>query len=171
MAWKQLIPTNLDDLCHGDTQASTILLILFYRAAHEDRTVMVNNSPVDIKRGECIVGSFELAKRLYLHKNENLRCYRKLVRLEKVHNLVKIRRHQYCSVVTILNYDKLTSFDNLNERPVKNWRKTDENKPTVEHDKHIKQEDKFFKNLEADTNATGHIHYGKLPPGHKVIKL
>ncbi len=117
MAWKQPIPTNLDDLCDGDLFASTIMLILLSRAANKRTNVYVDNVAITLERGQCICGRFELAKRMGLNKNQSLKIQRILAKLEKSNNLLNKRKGLNCTIITIKNYDELVKMNNqMNKR-------------------------------------------------------
>jgi hypothetical protein len=109
-SWKQPIPTDLDTLTKGDVFASTLLAELLRRCVNSDKTVYVDEVPIQLKRGECVCGSFELAKRFGLKKSEHRRVTRKLCKLENPLNLLTKRKSFNCSVISINNYDALVNM-------------------------------------------------------------
>lgn len=109
MSWKQPIPVEVPQLV-GDEFALTVFQKLLLRCANEPRTVYVGDAPVDLLRGQCVVGRFELAKCFGLKREESSRIRRILTKLEKKAKLITKRRSINCSIVTVINYDSWTSM-------------------------------------------------------------
>jgi len=119
MTWKQPVPVHIEGL---DPFSETIYQKLVIMATNEPKIVNVGAGYVRIKRGECVVGRSMLAEMFGLQPREQLRVYRKLVRLQKVNNLVKLRKGLNCTVVSIQNYDEIVGMNN----PMNNRRTIDE---------------------------------------------
>lgn len=117
MMWKQPVPTQVPETM-GDSFAETVYQKLVIRAKNERGNVYIKENPILLERGQCITGRYELAECFGLSKNQSGKIQRILVKLQKVYNLIDIRRHRYCSVITILNYDKVVLFEQLNEHLV-----------------------------------------------------
>lgn len=138
MTWKQPIPTNLPDLTKGDAFAATILAILILRATNKESVVYAGDTPITLKRGQCIVGRYELAKCLGMKQKESLRIQRILTKLENSLQLINKRKSKDCSVITIKNYDDLTKFEPSDEPSVNNQRTISE--PSMNTNKSVKSE-------------------------------
>lgn len=126
MNWKQPIPTEIPE-CGGDEFAQTLFQLLVLRASNEDRNVYLEDgSMIFLKRGQTIFGRNRWAKILGMNTRSSLKVFRKLVKLEKVYKLVNNQKSRNCTIVTILNYDKVTSFEQSNEQTVNNQRTINE---------------------------------------------
>ena len=70
MKWKQPIPTNLKELTLGNVFCATLFAELIRRATNkpEGADVMVGDSWISLKRGQCICGRYELAKHFGLKR-------------------------------------------------------------------------------------------------------
>ena len=120
MVWKQPIDTDLARFTKGNVFAATVLMELIRRASNIDREIQVNDTWISVKRGQCIVGRFELAKYFGLKKNEASRIQRILDKLENTYQQIHKRKSKDCSIITILNYDSLVQFDQSNKQSADN---------------------------------------------------
>lgn len=125
--WKQPIPTNLIEIFKGDKFKSTIFTILLLRARNEDTIYYFEDGEsVLLKRGQCVVGRYDLAQCLGLKRKESLRCYRKLKSIEKADKLLNLQKYKDCSIVTIHDYDEIIRFEQSSEHSVNNLRTINE---------------------------------------------
>ncbi len=109
--WKVLIPANLaEKYCGGNLFAETVLSILIRRARTVPGIIQHRGGTINLNRGQCICGRYELAKRLGLKRNEALRVQRVLKRLEKDYEQIKIKRIRQSSIITVLYFDEITCF-------------------------------------------------------------
>ena len=151
--WKQPIPTNIDELCLGDEFAATIFMRLLLRARQSDGCVYVEGVPILLKRGQCICGRFELAACFGIPRRCSKRVSRKLTFLEKTTKLLTKRKSLNCSIVTILNFDELTSMTNqmTNRRPIDDQSMT--TNKSVKNVESVKKENLKIPNTASQTNG------------------
>ena len=103
-SWKQPIPVEIPSL-KGDLFAITVFQKLLIRCSNNPRTTYVGDIPIELLRGQCIVGRNELAKCFGLKQKESSRIRRILNKLQNTAKLITKRKSLNCSIVTILNYD------------------------------------------------------------------
>lgn len=133
--WKQPIPVTIPQL-NGDLFATTVFQKILLRCSNEGRTIYIDDVPIELLRGQCTVGRFELAKCFGLKQKESMRIQRILVKLEKSAKLITKRKSINCSIVTVLNYDYWTEMT----KPINNPRHIDDQ--TMNTNKNDKSEKK-----------------------------
>lgn len=134
MTWKQPIPVKIPELA-GDPFGETLFQVLILRARNENCEVKrPDGTIISLKRGQLLVGREELATRFGLKVSEQLRVYRKLVKLEKVNELLNRQKSKDCTIITIKNYDKFVAMNN----PAINQRTNSEQ--TMNTNKNVKSE-------------------------------
>lgn len=134
MIWKQPIPVEIPQL-NGDKFATTVFQKLLLRCSNENRTVYVGDSTVELKRGQCVCGRYELAKCFGLKRKESARIRNVLSKLQKTAKLITKRKAKDCSVITVLNYDDWVEMTKLpnNQTPIQ-----DQSNATNKIDKIVK---------------------------------
>ncbi|MBI3887583.1 hypothetical protein HY310_00765 [Candidatus Microgenomates bacterium] len=151
MIWKQPIPTNLKDLTKGNLFAATVFAELIRRGANSDTEIILEGNWLNVSRGQCICGRFELAKCFGLKENESGRIQRILNKLEKTYKLIDKRKSLNCTIVTIKNYDELICFDQSNKSDATNRRPIDNQ--STDTNKSVKNEE----SVERDINPTNNF--------------
>jgi hypothetical protein len=134
MIWKQPIPVEIPQL-KGDKFATTVFQILLLRCSNENRTVYVGDSTVELQRGQCVCGRYELAKCFGLKRKESARIRNVLSKLQITAKLITKRKAKDCSVITVLNYDEWVEMTKLpnNQTPIQ-----DQSNATNKSDKSAK---------------------------------
>ena len=136
MSWKQPIPTDLEEEFGDDVQAFVMFVILLLRASNSDKVVMVGKKLVKLDRGQSVFGRKSCAKYIGASEKTAERCLQRLVTL---HNKLTITPTKNFTLVTILNYDSLTKFDQqaTNKRPTSDQQAT--TNKSVKSDKSVKK--------------------------------
>lgn len=110
--WKQPIPVGLDQEFNNDYAAVAMYMMLIYRASNDTRIVRIpyatREATVTIKRGQCLFSRRQFA--LYLGWSEK-KCERVLKDLSDFYGKVTHERTSNITLVTLLNYDSLVTFD------------------------------------------------------------
>lgn len=107
MSWKIPVPTDMENDFLGDKPAFALYQFLFLRASFEDKEIIYNNVRFNIKRGQAIFGRNSTAEYFGFSP---VGLERILKRVENVHNKVSCSRSKSFTIVTIKNYDALTSM-------------------------------------------------------------
>jgi len=112
-SWKQPIAVEISPI-KGNVFATTVFQKLLIRCSNEDRTVYIDDiTPIELHRGQCVVGRYELAKCFGLKRNESGRVRTVLDKLENSAKLITKQKSLNCSIVTILNYDNWVEMTKL----------------------------------------------------------
>lgn len=145
--WKQPIPVGLDQEFNNDYAAVTMYMMLIYRASNDTRIIRIpyatRETAVTIKRGQCLFSRRQFA--LYLGWSEK-KCERVLKDLSDFYGKVTHERTSNITLVNLLNYESLISFDPRadSERTTKGQRadSEDTNLRVIKSDKTEKSEKK-----------------------------
>jgi len=143
MIWKQPIQTNLNSIFGDNFLAKHLYIELLLRASNTDKEKEFAGTLHFLKRGQCVCGEEELATEYQVHR-QTIRGA--LGRLQKVYNKINIKPTNKGTIVTILNYDDVVSFQQQNvqqddNRTTSNVQQKDTNK-NVENVEIEKIEDK-----------------------------
>lgn len=147
-AWKQPIPVGLDAEFNNDYAAVAMYMMLIYRASNDTRIIRIpyttRESTVTIQRGQCLFSRRQFA--LYLGWSEK-KCERVLKDLINFYQKVTSERTNNMTLVTLLNYESIISFDHRREDEGKtkgNRREVDDtNLRVIKSDKSVKSEKKI----------------------------
>ena len=126
MAWKQPIPTDLENEFGEDWNLIQLYKELIYRGNNEKRRVSASNGFVELERGQVLFGSDKFATYLGHDRSMVRRNLKKLETLQKVTLQVSNRG----TIVSICNYDNLVKFEQQLEQQVSNSRATGEQQLT-----------------------------------------
>ena len=134
MSWKQIIPTSVYEDFGNDYAAMNIYIHGLLRARSEDmqKPEYYKGKPYILKRGQFIYGRNEFAKYVNMSPSGTDKA---LMRIQEVTSKITIERTKDYSIITILNYDEVTSIETKsNKRVASKWQASDTN----QHDKHDK---------------------------------
>lgn len=107
--WKQPIPVNLDEIFGEDYISRLIYIEVLLKCTNKPRVVNRNGKITRLQRGQCYFTITELAKRL----NRNRKTIRKYLDLcQNLHNAMDIDIDRFGCVISVKNYDSVTSMDN-----------------------------------------------------------
>lgn len=114
----------MDSIFGTDSFCSLLYRELIYRAANKDGfwTDSSRRKTLQIKRGQVVFGENRMSKHLGGHNAA--KCRRGLDKLEKVYNLVTRHPSHDYTLVDVHNYDSLVLFDEPNDEPAVNQRRT-----------------------------------------------
>lgn len=121
MHWKQPIQTDIPEVL-GDKVQQSYFQLLLIRCRNEDGVVYVDDTPISLKRGQCIFGRYEFGLSIGMKRNECMRVERVIEKLEKTSKLISKQKSKNCSIITVLNYDQWVGFEQSNEQSVSNQR-------------------------------------------------
>lgn len=145
MSWKQPIPTDLEARCGNNTSAFVLMMVLILKAANKPQAVSLGKHTIQLARGQTIFGRTAFAK--YLGKSDKtaertLQLLERLgfVRLINPSNQINgqgktLSKKRPFTVVELLNYDSLVSFDQESDHRTSNER------PTPDHTQERKNKD------------------------------
>ena len=126
-SWRQPIPVTIPEL-KNDPFGELLFQRLVLKARDEPGYVEVEGVPIWLERGEVIFGretwavAFGASRNLNEQSAQAQRVYRRLIKLEKVNNLINKRKSLNCSIVTIKNYDEVIQMN----KPMNNRQTIDE---------------------------------------------
>lgn len=149
MTWKQPIPVSIPELA-GDPFGETLFQVILLRCRTTDGNVTrPDGSTIFLKRGQCLVGRYELARRFGLDipnnkgggRDSSKRIARKLENMEKVTRLLTRQQNKDCSVVTVLNFDTYVTLDQTVDQSLTRPRPgRDQAATTNKSDKNVKND-------------------------------
>lgn len=142
MRWKQPIDTGLLELCMGNKFATSVMVILIYRSANKDKFIYPEDGPpILLKKSQCFCGRFELADCFGLDRGQSGRIRRILDFLQNSAKLITKRKSRNGSIISILNYDSLTQFDQTDSQSTANQQPINSHKQECKDIKSKKKKD------------------------------
>jgi len=140
MGWKQPIPTDLEKDFGDDKIAYMLFLLLLVRARNEDTVIKWGGKFIKLKRGQSLFGRNSFCRYFGLSPSG---IEKVLKRLEKVTGKVTSERTTSFTIVTIKNYDEITSMSQAksqasNKRVTSEYQASNTNKNVLESVKSVK---------------------------------
>jgi len=150
--WKQPISTNLDHVFGDNTMAKWIYILLLLRARNSEEEKEFAGALHFLKRGQCVCGRADIAKEFRIGE-QIVRS--QLKKLEKVYNKITIETTPKGTVVTILNYDEVVSFNQQFNQQATNRQPTGNQQATTN------KSDKSVENVKIDNISENKINSEK----------
>lgn len=129
--WIKLYRKTLEKGYYKESQYLHLWIHCLLRANHKDREVMVDGNLMTIKRGQFLTSRNKLFLETGIQESKIERIL-KLLKSEQQIEQVSTRRYR---LISILNYDKHQTREQVNEPLVNNSRTTGEHKQELKNDK------------------------------------
>ena len=142
--WIKLYRALLDSPYANNPDYSWLWVYLLLRARHKEKTIMWNGKDLIIKEGQLITGRKELSMNSGLTESK---VYRILNYFEKEQQIEQQKTNKF-TLITILNWSKYQSSEQLIEQQMNNKRTTNEQQVnTNKNDKKDKNDKNVIKIL------------------------
>lgn len=122
--WKQPIPVNLEEIFGTDHKSNLLFRELIYRACNKDTILSLDGKKhVQLKRGQVLFGRKKFAEYLGWSPSTTERTLQKLQKLNKLLNMQVTKNF---TIVELINYDSIISFEQAFEQAVNKQRTSSE---------------------------------------------
>lgn len=101
----------LDNISVTDYKTLALIVYLLLKVNYKDKTIIFNNKPLTVHRGQLITGRKRLAKETGLSEQQ----IRDRIRLLKEIKFITSKRTNKFSIITICNYDYYQTLSNFTE--------------------------------------------------------